>query len=160
MFAIVGIYSFLGPTGAAAFGGDFHTALQALDVSKVVQYGLSIAGIAFLARFMFFMGRELTAWAPPEFGRLKTIASTTVSPWIFGTLLTLVIYWPLPGFLVAATINGSAFWLFAVIGAALKVRSSGRHLGSAVPIGRLDLILTAAAIAMVRILALGLRLSR
>ena len=160
MFAIVGIYSFLGPTGAAAFGGDFHTALQALDVSKGVQYGASIAGIVFLASFMFLMGRELAAWAPPEFAPLKTVAATTVSPWIIGTLLTLIIYWPLPGFLVGSTVSGSGFWLFAVIGAALKARSTSRHLGSVIPLGRFDLILTATAIAMVRILALGLRLSR
>lgn len=160
MFAIVGIYSFLGPAGAAAFGGDFHTAFQALDVSKGAQHGASVAGIVILAIVMFFMGRELAAWAPPEFGRLKTVASTTVSPWIIGTLLTLIIYWPLPGFLVGSTVSGSVFWLFAVIGAALKARGTGPHLGSMIPIGRFDLILTAAAIAMVRILALGLRLSR
>lgn len=160
MFAIVGIYSFLGPTGAAAFGGDFHTALQALDVSKGVQYGASIAGIVSLAGFMFLMGRQLAAWAPPEFGWLKTVASTTASPWIIGTLLTLVIYWPLPGFLVGSTVSGSVFWFFAVIGTALKARSTGHHSGSLIPIGRSDIILTAAAIAMVRILAFGLRLSR
>lgn len=160
MFAMVGIYSFLGPTGAAVFGGDFHTALQALDVSKGAQYAASIAGVVFLSSFMFFMGRELASWAPPEFGRLKTVVSTTLSPWIIGTLLTLAIYWPLPGFLVGSTVSGSAFCFFAVIGAALKTRSIDAHSDSVIPIGRSDLILTGAAIVMVRILALRLRLAR
>ena len=160
MFAMVGIYSFLGPTAVAAFGGDFHTALQAADVSKGAQYAASMAGVVLLSTFMFFMGRELAAWAPPEFGPLKTVVSTTVSPWIIGTLLTLVIYWPLPGFLVSSTISGSAFWLFAVIGAALKARRIGGQSDSLFPIGRFDLIVTGVAVVMVRILALGLRLAR
>jgi hypothetical protein len=159
MFAIVGIYSFLGPTAVAAFGGDFHTALQAAEVSKNAQYAASMAGIVLLAIFMFFMGRELAVWAPPEFGPLSVALSTTLSPWIVGTLLTLVIYWPLPAFLVSSTISGSVFWLFALIGAALKARRIVGHSNSLIPIGRLDLIVTGGAIVMVRVLALGLRLA-
>ena len=159
MFALVGIYSFLGPTAVAAFGGDFHTALQASAVSISVQYIASIAGIVLLASFMFVMGSELVWWAPSEFGRLKTVVSTTVSPWIIGTLFTLLIYWPLPGFLVSSTIDGSGFWLFAVIGAAFNARRIGRESDLQIPIVRFDLIVTGVGIVMVRILAHGVRLA-
>lgn len=91
---------------------------------------------------MFFMGSELVWWAPSEFGRLKTVVSTPIAPWIVGTLFTLLIYWPLPGFLVSSTINGSGFWLFALIGAALNARRIGCESDLQIPIVRFDLIVT------------------
>lgn len=159
MVAIIGIYSFLGPTAVSAMGGDFHTALQAVGVSKRSQFTASLLGTALLSSFMFLMGRELVAWAPVDFGRSKAVLATIASPWIVGALLTLVIYWPLPGFLVTSTISGSVFWLFALVGAALKSRPAGLRSELAIPIVRFDLIVTAIAVLMVRILAHGIRLS-
>lgn len=160
MFAIVGIYSFLGPTAVAALGGDFHTALQALGVSKGIQYTASITGVVLLSTFMLFMGRELMGYAPLEFGRIQAVIATTVLPWIIGTLLTLVVFWPLPGFLVISAINGSVFWFFAVVGASLKARPVGLEFVRPSPTVRLDLIVTGLAVAMVRILTHGIRLAR
>lgn len=160
MFAIVGIYSFLGPTAVTAIGGDFHTALQAIGVSKDVQNMASITGFVLLSTFMFSMGRELVGFAPPGFRRLQAVIATTVLPWIMGTILTLVVYSPLPGFLVSSTVTGSVFWLFAVIGAALKVRSLGTDPNLPIPTVRFDLVVTGLAVVMVRILAHGIRLSR
>lgn len=160
MFALVGIYSFLGPTAVVAIGGDFHTALQAVGVSRGIQFTGSITGVALLSTFMFFMGRELLVWAPPELGGFQAVITTTVLPWIIGTFLTLIVYWPLPGFLVSSTIDGSVFWLFAMIGAALKVRSVGVRSHPSIPTGRFDLIVTGFAIVMVRILTHGIRLAR
>lgn len=160
MVAVVGIYSFLGPSAVASIGGDFHTALQTVGVSTGVQYVASITGVISLSGFMVFMGRELVGFAPPEFGRLQTVIATTVLPWIVGTLLTLVVYWPLPGFLVSSTIKGSVFWFFAVVGAGLKTRHVGVDSGLSIPTARFDLMVTGIAVVMVRILAHGIRFAR
>lgn len=159
MFGLIGIYSFLGPIGVSAFGGDFHTALQALGIPKGYQYATSALGIVLLAIFTFFMGRELSGWAPLEFGRLQTVISTTVSPWLVGTLLVLLIYWPLPGFLVSSSINGSVFWAFSVLGAALCTRRTSANGYPITPLLRSDLIITSLAVLMVRVLAHGIRLA-
>jgi asparagine N-glycosylation enzyme membrane subunit Stt3 len=159
MFGLVGIYSFLGPTAVAGFGGDFHTALQAAGVSKGIQYAASIGGIVLLATFMFLMGRELSLWAPPELGRVKTVICTTLAPWLIGTILVLLIYWPLPGFLVSSSISGSVFWVFAVIGAALAAERTTRERSWIVPILRSDLIITGLAVGMVRVLAHGIHIA-
>ena len=119
MMAIAGIYSFLGPMAGTAFGGDFNTALSFLAVSRTTQYALSAFGLILLAVFMFRMGMELSWWAPRSFGRAKNVVCTVVAPWLLGSLLLILVYWPLPRFLVASTISGSILWAFAVNGAVL-----------------------------------------
>ena len=97
-------------------------------------------------------------WVPREFGRAKAIVCATVAPWLVGTALLLLIYWPLPRFLIGSTVAGSAFWVFAVVGAALgfSSRRPGEILSS---FTRPDIILTIAALTMVRLLANGIRLA-
>jgi hypothetical protein len=73
------------------------------------------------------------------------------------SLMTLV-YLPSPKFLIAPNLIGSVFWLFAVIGA---IRAD-RTIPVARPIRSLtqaDLIVTAAALLMVRFLVHGVRLT-
>ena len=158
MLAIVGIYAFVGPMVAAAFGGDFNIALTATAASKTIQYAVSAVGLVLLPVFMFFMGRELLAWVPPSYGRAKAVISTTVAPWLIGTLLVLLIYYPLPKFLVGPTLVGSVFWVFAVIGAILGY-SRARGIHPIPSLTRSDLIVTLAAVSMVWMLANGLRLA-
>jgi hypothetical protein len=158
MLAMVGIYSFLGPLAGSALGGDFNLAFTFLDVSKTVRYGASALGFALLPCFMFFMGRKLVRWAPSDFGRAKAVACTTVAPWLIGTVLVLLVYWPLPAFLVGSTIGGSVFWLFAVIGATLEF-STPRPAETITSLTKWDFIVTIVALAMVRLLVNGVRLS-
>jgi hypothetical protein len=120
MMAIVGIYSFLGPLAGAAFGGDFHVAFTFLHFPKPVGYLISAMGFILLPAFMLYMGRELLRWPPLEFSCAKAVACTTLVPWLVGTLLLLLVYWPLPGFLVVSMLGGSVFWVFAVLGATLS----------------------------------------
>ena len=158
MIAIVDIYSFLGPLAGAALGGDFHTAFTFLHISMPLGYLASAIGFILLPSFMFYMGKELLRWAPREFGRAKAVACTTLAPWLLGTLLLLQVYWPLPGFLVGSTLGGSAFRAFAVLGAALgfPTRRPAEVVSS---FTRSDLILTIGALAMVRLLVNGIRLT-
>jgi hypothetical protein len=158
MIAMVGIYSFLGPLAGAALGGDFHTAFTFLHFPTPVGYLTSATGFILLPSFMFYMGKELLRWAPREFGRAKAVACTTLAPWLPGTLLLLLVYWPLPGFLVRSTLAGSAFWAFAVLGAAFgfPTRRPAEAISS---FTRSDLILTIVALAMVRLLVNGIRLT-
>jgi hypothetical protein len=158
MMALVGIYSFLGPVAGAAFGGDFNMGLKFMTVSGMIQYAMSAIGLILLSVFMFFMGIELSWWAPLSFGRAKNVACTTVAPWLIGSALVILIYLPLPKFLIGSTISGSALWAFAVIGAAFGF-SKTRTAHSVPSLTRLDLIITIAALLMVRILAHGIRLA-
>jgi hypothetical protein len=158
MIAMVGIYSFLGPLAGSALGGDFRTAFTILHISTSLGYLASAIGFILLPSFMYYMGKELLRWAPREFGRAKAVACTTLAPWLLGTLLLLLVYWPLPGLLVGSTLGGSAFWAFAVLGAALgfPTRRPAETISS---FTRSDPILTIAALAMVRLLASGIRLT-
>lgn len=158
MLAIVGIYAFLGPMAAAAFGGDFNIAVKATGTSKIIQDSVSAVGLVSLPIFMFFMGRELIVWAPPGSGRAKAVISTTVAPWLIGTLLVLLIYWPLPAFLIGPTLVGSVFWAFAVIGAIFGY-SRALSVHPIPSLTRSDLIVILAAVSMVWMLAHGLRLA-
>ena len=158
MMAMVGIYSFLGPLAGAALGGDFHLAFSFLQISTTITYIASAIGFILLPSFMYYIGTELVCWVPSEFGRVKAVACTTLAPWLVGTFLLLLLYWPLPRFLVGATIGGSVFWAFAVLGAALGLPSR-RPVAAISSFTRADLILAIAALAMVRLLVHGVRLA-
>jgi hypothetical protein len=157
MMSIVGIYSFLGPLAGTALGGDFHIVFTFLNVAAAFGYLSSAIGFLLLPIFMYYSGRELIRWVPGEYRRAKAVACATVMPWVIGTAIVLLVYWPLPRFLIASTIAGSLFWVFAVLGAALSFsfRRPAEILSS---FTRTDLILTIAAVTMVRLLAPGIRL--
>jgi hypothetical protein len=158
MLAIVGVYSFLGPVAGTAFGGDFHLAFTFLNLSKLASYLASAVGIALLPAFMFFMGKELLRWAPQEFGRAKAVSCTTVAPWLIGPLLLLLLYWPIPKFLIGSTLTGSVFWVFAVLGATIgfPTRQPNETISS---LTSADLVLSIVALVMVRFFAYGIRLA-
>jgi hypothetical protein len=153
MIAITAFYIPLG----GAIGGDIHLALQFASASKLLINAISIAAVLMLSTMMFFMGKELSSWAPPWFSRSQAVLCT-VGPWLIGTVLMTLVYLPLPKFLIAPNLVGSAFWLFAVIGACF----SNRTIPPVRPIRSLtsaDLIVTAAALLMVRLLVHGVRLA-
>jgi len=158
MMALVGIYSFLGPLAGAALGGDLHIAFTFLDIPRTVAYLASAIGFVLLPCFMYYIGRDLLRWAPRDFSRAKAVSCTTLAPWLLGTSLILLLYWPLPRFLVGSTIGGSAFWVFAVLGAALGFPAKGPAETSS-SFTRSDLILAIAALVLVRLLAHGIRLA-
>ena len=158
MLATVGIYSFLGPLAGAAMGGDFNLAFNFLEISKAVRYAASTAGFVLLPCFMFVIGRELVGWAPDNFGRVNAVGCTTVAPWLVGTALILLVYWPLPPFMIGSTLGGSVFWLFAVIGATVEF-SSPRPAEAISSLTSWDFVITLAAVLMVRLLVHGVRLT-
>jgi hypothetical protein len=158
MMAMVGIYSFLGPLAGTAFGGDFNTALQFLEASKPLEYALSTLGLVLLAVFMFFMGVELSWWAPHSFGRAKNVLCTTVAPWLLGLFIIILVYWPLPKSFIGSTFSGSVFWAFAVVGAV--VGFSKPRIAHVTPsLTRFDLIASFVAVILVRLLVHGIRLA-
>src|ERR1700686_3149327 len=156
MIAMVGIYSFLGPLAGTALGGDFHLAFTFLHISTTIAYLASATGFILLPSFMYYIGRDLLRWAPRDFSRAKAVSCTTLAPWLLGTSLILLLYWPLPRFLVGSTIGGSAFWVFAVLGAVLGFPAKGPAETSS-SFTRSDLILAIAALVLVRLLAHGIR---
>ena len=158
MLAMVGLYSFLGPLAGSALGGDFNLAFTFLDVSMAVRYVASVTGFVLLLCFMLFMGRELVAWAPSTFGRAKAVGCTTVAPWLLGTGLILLVYWPLPSFLIGSTLGGSVFWLFAVMGATFGF-STPRPAEAISSFTGWDFTITLLSVAMVRLLVHGVRIT-
>jgi hypothetical protein len=154
MLAIVAFYIPLG----GSIGGDIHLALRFGGASKLLTNAISIVAVLMLSTMMYFMGKELYTWAPPWFSRSKAVLCTTVGPWLIGTALMTLVYLPSPKFLIAPNLLGSVFWAFAVIGASL----SKRTIPAVRPIRSLthaDLIVTAAALLMVRFLVHGVRLT-
>lgn len=157
-FASVSLYSFLGPLVGAAFGGDFNSAARFFAIPWPVLLVCTILGSLALPVFLFFVGRELTRWAPPHFSRWQNVLCTVLAPWILGTLLSLWLYRPLPQYLQNSSLFGSAFWLFAVIGAALAYprRQSAPVAPAFIPS---DYALLAAALLIVRALVQGIHIS-
>lgn len=158
MLAVVSIYSFLGPMAAVAFGGDFNVAFQAASIPKPISYAVSAVGLVLLSAFMVFMGRELLTWARLSDSRVKSITMMIVSPWMIGMLLVLLIYWPLPKFIIGPNLAGSIFWLFAVAGAISVKGSPHRRVYAGSPPTLFDWSITIVAICMVWSTAHGIRL--
>jgi hypothetical protein len=69
----------------------------------------------------------------------------------------LLVYWPLPSFLIGSTLGGPVFWLFAVVGAILKF-STPRPAETISSFTGWDFMMTLIAVAMVRLLVNGVRL--
>jgi hypothetical protein len=160
MMCMVGIYSFLGPLAGTALGGDFNVAFHFVEVAGWIRYLLSAIGFVLLPTFMYFMGKELVRWAPADFSRVKSVFCTTVAPWLIGTPFLVLIYWPLPAFLVRSTLMGSLFWIFAAVGAAIgfKTRKVREVTNTSPAIPWADLGFFIAALAMVRSFVHGIRL--
>jgi hypothetical protein len=88
--------------------------------------------------------------------RVQTIL--TLAPWLLGTLFVLLIYWPLPKFILGPTIVGSIFWLFAVAGAIFsKVPPCNVNAASTLTLS--DLIAIIVAVGMVWSMTNGIRLA-
>jgi hypothetical protein len=157
LFLMLAIIAFYIPLGGSILG-DIHLALRFGGASKLLMNAISIVAALMLSTMMYFMGKELCSWAPPWFSRSKAVLCTTVGPWLIGHVLITLVYLPLPKFLIAPNLVGSAFWVFAVIGAILADRTipAARPIGS---LTRTDLIVTAAAFLMVRFLVHGVRLT-
>jgi hypothetical protein len=154
MLAIVALYIPLG----GSIAGDIHLALAFGGASKLLMNVVSAVAVLMLSTMMYFMGKELCTWAPPWYSRSKAVLCTTVGPWLIGTVLVTLAYLPLPKFLIGPNLIGSIFWIFAVIGAIRAGRATPtlRPMGS---VTRADLIVTAAAFLMVRLLVHGVRLT-
>jgi hypothetical protein len=157
LFVMLAIVAFYIPLGGS-IGGDIHLALGFGGASKLLVNVISASAALLLSALMYFMGKELASWAPPWFSRSEAVLCTAVGPWLIGTVLMTLVYLPIPKFLIAPNLIGPVFWLFAVIGA---IRAD-RTMPAARPIRSLtrsDLIVTAAALLMVRFLVHGVRLT-
>jgi hypothetical protein len=157
MLAVVGTDSFLGPVAGTALGGDFNIVARSLNAPLLVRYIASAVGLLLLLTFLFSMGRELIRWAPGTLTRAKAVAATTIAPWLIGTALIMLVYWPLPGILIGSTLSGSVPWVFVVVGASCGHGASRSSAGIS-SITRTDLAFTVIALALIRLLANGVRL--
>ena len=157
--ATFGVSNFFGNLMSASFIGDFSNIATWLNVPMVARYALSAVGLICTAAVLFFAGRELAHWAPPDTSRMANAAMTLVPPIAIGTAVIILVNQPVPihGF-AAARVGESAFWIFAMAGAFIAPRT-GRDGVQQLQLHWWDYAIAVAALAVVRVMALGIRLS-
>lgn len=119
---------------------------------------MSASRLMLPAAFMFYAGKEVSRSAPPIFGRATAVFCTTVATWLIGTVLVLLVYWPLPAFLIRSTLVGSVFWIFAVMGAMFGF-STTRRVHSTPSPTQSEVIIILAAVVVVQMLVRGVRVA-
>jgi hypothetical protein len=152
--AVFGVASFLGNLFSVALVGDFSNMAAALDLSTNVRYAIAGVGAFLLIGFAFDIGRELREWVPEGFGALKGAGAVVAAPAIVGTAVILVIYQPMAANAMQARAAEGAFWLFAALGALVGSARPARTEG--LNVRHADWIFAAAAVAALRVLALGI----
>lgn len=92
------------------------------------------------------------------FGRVKSVGCTTVAPTLIGGFLLLAVYWPLPLFMVAPTLTGGAFWVFAIAGAIFGHSAVAARVEPISYFTKSDLFVLTVALVIVRSFVRGVRL--
>jgi hypothetical protein len=157
--AAMGVTNFFGNLASAAFIGDFSNAARWLSLPMSVRYVASASGVLVVVAVLFLTGRALARLTPQNGGR-SAAAWAVLLPAVFGTALIVLVNQPVPiaGF-ATARMGEAAFWVFAVAGAALTGANSGSLEPSGMRLEWPDLAIAAGAVAVVRIMALGIPLT-
>ena len=153
--AVFGIATFLGNVLSTATVGDFSNAAVAAGLSVATRRVISSVGWALLAAFAALVGQRLRAFAASD-AIPRSAFDFVVLPAILGTAAVIVLYHPMPtNDSLARASEEAVFWLFAALAAHLFSRSAPRS-DHPFDVRTGDWALTAAAVALVRVLALGI----
>ena len=154
----IGVAMFFGNLMSAAFVGDFSGVSRYFALSMPVRYALSGVGALGAAAVMFWLGRQLRPWIPDKSGRIFGVIAVAVLPVVIGTALIVLFNQPVPVAInfTTARIGEQSFQIFTVIGAATGVKPSSA--GRSFRLRWIDGTLLIAAVLVVRIMALGVRL--
>jgi hypothetical protein len=155
-----GVSNFFGNLMSAAFIGDFSNVTSWLGIPLGVRYAMSATGALATASVLYVSGRQLARWAPTQTSRTAAALVGIMVPAAIGTALIILVNQPipLPGF-AAARIGEGAFWIFAAVGAFTAPVTSTRDQGN-VKLYWQEIAIAVLTIAVVRIMALGVPLSR
>jgi hypothetical protein len=153
--AVFGIAMFLGNVLSTATVGDFSNAAVAAGLSVATGRVISSVGWALLAAFAALVGQRLRAFATSEDANRRSAFDVVVLPAILGTAAIIVLYQPMPtSDSLARASEEAVFWLFAALAAHLSSSNAPRS-DHPLEVRSGDWALTAAAVTLVRVLALG-----
>jgi hypothetical protein len=155
--AVFGIAMFLGNLLSTAFVGDFSNAAIAATLSMPTRIAITALGWALLMAFGVFVGRRLRGLVAPAVAGMRPSLELVVLPAILGTAAIIVIYQPMPLNDALARVSEEVFWLFAALGALPRSPGWSRS-DRPLAVRAVDWVLTLSAVALVRVLALGIRL--
>jgi hypothetical protein len=155
--AVFGVAMFLGNVLSTAFVGDFSNAAIAAHIGMPIRIAITVLGWVLLVAFALFAGRVLRGWSTSAVAGVRPALELVLLPAAIGTAAIIIIYQPMPLNDALARVSEEAFWLFVAIGVA--PRSSREARGEhPFAVRRGDWILAITAIALVRLLALGVPL--
>jgi hypothetical protein len=155
--SIFGISIFLGNLFATSLGGDFHTVADKIGIPNFIKYILSIIGVLSLCYFMYKMGKHFMEFkSENENLKKQIILILIVLPVIFGTLLTIIVYMPLPQNSISNRIIESFFWLFTLVGAIRHKKIDNSTVYSLSKIDWADIAITVGTVITIRIMSLGI----
>lgn len=146
---------FLGNLFSASMAGDFHRALRLLGCPLLVMQAVTVVGLLALIWFMFSIGKRFINFRV-SLQATVNISSLLLVPWLLGTALTILIYFPLPSLLVGGLITSSLFWIPSIIGAWKFRTSSQRPVYEIKGIAIADLLILVCCIVLVRLLQIGI----
>lgn len=157
--AVFGVSIFFGNLMSASFVGDFGTVARLLEFDATSRHSMTIAGLVLLPVFMCVMGSKFLPWASHGASWWRVQAEVIVVPAIFGTLLVILAFLPMPTAFVLSWITTSVFWVFAAIGVFVAARRNGGGEQSRLPAERSDYIVAAGVLLLVRVLVNGIAFS-
>jgi succinate dehydrogenase hydrophobic anchor subunit len=154
---VFGIAMFLGNLMSTAFVGDFSNAAVTAGLSSATRLVIAAAGGVATIGFGVGVGHWLRARFPPCRSALEEVAAIVVLPAILGTVAIVLMYQPLPENDTFARVSEESFWVFVAIGALLPQTRAAAE-SDLFRTRRGDWILVVVAMALVRVLALGITL--
>jgi len=150
-----GIGTLLGNLMSTPFVGDFSDLALAFQLTMPVRYSAGIVGVLLLCGFSFLIGMELRKSVPEGISRVKAMIGVIALPVIFGTVLVVLIYLPMPSGVAVSRMAESSFWIFGAVGALISRKQpakSSRNLG----LGWADFAALLVAVCVVRLMVGGI----
>ncbi len=152
--AVFGIALALGSVATIAFAGDLDAAAAALGWPHAARTSVAVVGGLLLCSFAYDVGRELRELAPADLGAVRAMIVMALVPAVAGTLVLLAAYQPLSRTEAITRLGEAGFWIVAALGALIGSARPARS--SRLDARPADWALALAAIAAVRVLAIGL----
>ena len=156
--ATFGISIILGNIFSTSLAGDISTTARLLNIPYFVRYAMTGIGLILLISFMYRIGHCLLNFKTEyESSKKITILATILVPWLLGTILSILIFLPLPPNFIQGIISGSLFWLAALIGAFRDKRPEISKTINLSFVNWIDVCFFIFSILIVRLLVTGIR---
>lgn len=156
-FAWFGVGTFFGNLISTPFVGDFSGLALTFEWPMPMRYATGLVGLLTLCSLSFMMGIELRKWAPATAGRTHATLGMVVLPVVVGTIISMLIFIPIPRVFWGGRIGESFFWIFAVAGTFFS-RKRVEHDVANLRLGSADVAILLLAAALVRAMAGGIEL--